>query len=282
MAKERIGIVGPGRMGLAMVKHLVKHGYPVTAIDVNKEQLQKAKDAGTDTADSAAELGKTCKFVIIAVGFDAEMWDVTTGKNGLFETLAPGSIVAVSSTVAPNSVQELDVIAQKQGIDIFDAPICGGRFAADDGTLLSLVGGKEEVVARATPIYSTFCGTIKPLGKVGFGQFGKAMNNFLLWINAIGLIEAGRLAEGIGIELPTLFDALKVSTGASQAMHDWDMISFTWALDDMELVSQMSDQYGLSLPIMGAIKELVKDARRIKATNPPDWTGNFKKQGALK
>ncbi len=63
------------------------------------------------------------------------------------------------------------------------------------------------------------------------------------------------------------------SSGNSAALEDWDMITFTWALKDMQIVSQMTDNAGLSLPITGAIKELVKDARRIKATNPPNWTG---------
>jgi 3-hydroxyisobutyrate dehydrogenase-like beta-hydroxyacid dehydrogenase len=33
--KERVGIVGVGRMGLAMLKHLVRHGYQVTACDLD-------------------------------------------------------------------------------------------------------------------------------------------------------------------------------------------------------------------------------------------------------
>ena len=41
----------------------------------------------------------------------------------------------------------------------------------------------------------------------------------------------------------------------------------------MQIVAEMADKAGLSLPIAGAIKELVKEARRIKATNPPNWTG---------
>jgi 3-hydroxyisobutyrate dehydrogenase len=41
----------------------------------------------------------------------------------------------------------------------------------------------------------------------------------------------------------------------------------------MQIVSKMADKAGLALPITGAVKELVKEARRIKATNPPKWTG---------
>ena len=43
--KERVGIVGVGRMGLAMLKHLVKHGYPVTACDLDDKQRAKAREA---------------------------------------------------------------------------------------------------------------------------------------------------------------------------------------------------------------------------------------------
>jgi 3-hydroxyisobutyrate dehydrogenase-like beta-hydroxyacid dehydrogenase len=51
------------------------------------------------------------------------------------------------------------------------------------------------------------------------------------------------------------------------------MITFTWALKDMQVVAEMTDKAGLSLPVTGAVKELVKEARRIKAANPPNWTG---------
>ena len=128
------------------------------------------------------------------------------------------------------------------------------------------------MVARGRKVYGTFCSDIAHLGEVGHGQVGKAMNNLLLWINSIGLIEAGRLAESTGIDLPTLRDALQMSSGKSQALEDWDQSTFTWALKDMQIVSEMADKAGLSLPITGAVRELVKDAKRVKATNPPAWT----------
>jgi 3-hydroxyisobutyrate dehydrogenase/2-hydroxy-3-oxopropionate reductase len=162
----------------------------------------------------------------------------------------------------------------EKGIAVLDAPICRGRFAADSGTLLALVGGKAEVVARARPVYGTFASDIVHLGEVGHGQVGKTMNNLLLWVNAVGLLEAGRLAETTGIDLVKLRGALLMSSGASDALKEWDMISFTWALKDMQIVADMTDKAGLSLPITGAIKELVKEARRTKASNAPNWTGN--------
>ena len=272
-AKERVGIIGVGRMGHAMLKHLVKHGYGVTVCDISAEAMAKARAAGAATADSPVALAKAAEFVILGVGYTDEVHAVVYGDGGLLANLPKGSIIAVSSTTSPYVVQEIDKAAKPKGIGVLDAPICRGRFAADEGTLLALVGGAPDVVERGRAVYRCFCSDYAHLGEVGHGQVGKTMNNLLLWISAVGLIEAGRLAETTGIDLVKLREALLMSSGASDALKEWDMISFTWALKDMQVVAEMTDKTGLSLPITGAIKELVKDARRIKATNPPNWTG---------
>ena len=271
--KDRVGIVGAGRMGLSMLMHLVAKGYAVTVCDISEKQRDLARDAGATIAATPAAVGKASDIVILGVGYDDEVNEVVFGANGLAKTMAPGSIIAVSSTAKPDSVKAVAARLAEKGIEVFDAPICRGRFAADSGTLLALVGGKPDVVARARPVYATFASDIVHLGDVGHGQVGKAMNNLLLWVNAVGLLEAGKLAASTGIDLVKLREALLTSSGASDALKEWDMISFTWALKDMQIVADLADKAGLSLPITGAIKELVKDARRIKATSAPKWTG---------
>jgi 3-hydroxyisobutyrate dehydrogenase len=260
-------------MGQPMVKHMLKHGYEVTAVDVSKENIAKVAAMGASVAETPADLGKTCDFVILGVGYDDEVNAVTLGANGVLSTLAKGSIIAVSSTVSPDTVKSLDEAARANGCDVLDAPICRGRWFADEGKLLALFGGREDVVARGRAVYSTFASDIAHLGDVGHGQVAKAMNNMLLWVTSIGLIEAGRVAASTGIDLPKLRDALMLSSGKSQALEDWDQTSFTWALKDMQIVSKMADQAGISMPVAGAVKELVKEARRIKASDKaPGWT----------
>src|SRR4051812_12751615 len=271
--KERVGIIGVGRMGHSMLKHLVKHGFEVSACDVSSEALTKAREADAKIADSPAALAKQCDFVILGVGYTDEVNAVVYGDGGLLANFAKGSIIAVSSTTSPYTLQEIDQAAKPKGIGVLDAPICRGRFAADEGTLLALVGGEAPVVERGRAVYGTFCSDYAHLGDVGHGQVGKTMNNLLLWISAVGLIEAGRLAESTGIDLVKLRAALLMSSGASDALKEWDMISFTWALKDMQIVADPPKRPGLSRPTPGAIKKRVKAARRIKATNPPKWTG---------
>ena len=274
MAKQRIGVVGPGRMGLAMVKHLIGNHYPVTVTDINPERVEKAEALGADGVATAAEIGKVSDFVIIAVGFDDETIAATLGGDGLLETMASGSIIAISSTAAPDTVRLVAEKAAAKGIDVYDAPTCRGRRAADEGTLLAVVGGTDEVVARARPVYSCFCSDIHHIGPLGHGQMAKAVNNLVHWVNGLMLIEAGRLCEAQGIDLQTLRQAMLISTGKSAALEQWGTMSFTWALKDMQIVQKLADEANLGSPLIGAVRELVKEGRKLKATGDvPDWTG---------
>jgi 3-hydroxyisobutyrate dehydrogenase/2-hydroxy-3-oxopropionate reductase len=257
-----------------MLRHLVKKGYAVTVCDISDQQREAARSLGATIVLTPAEVGRASDIVILGVGYDDEVEDVVFGNNGLFESMPRGSIIAVSSTAKPDNMKALAKRLAEKGIEVMDAPICRGRFAADSGTLLALVGGKPDVVERARPVYATFASDVVHLGEVGNGQVGKAINNMMLWFNACGVMEAGRLAEKTSVDMVKLRDALLTSSAASDSLKEWDRVSFTWAMKDMQIVSDMTDKAGLSLPLTGAIKEVVKEARRVKAANPPNWTGN--------
>jgi 3-hydroxyisobutyrate dehydrogenase-like beta-hydroxyacid dehydrogenase len=271
--KETIGIIGVGRMGLAIVGHLQRHGYSVVAYDINAAQCDAARAKGAQVAETPAAVGRLSQFVLIAVGFDEEVTQVMLEHNGLLTTMRPGSVVGISSTCTPDHVRWIESKAAEKQVSIVDAPVARGARAIDAGTMLALVGCKLELFERAKAVYGTFCADIAHIGDVGAGQFAKSMNNFLLWVNGIALIEAGRLTEANGIDLVKLREALLMSSGASDALKHWENVSFIWALKDMQIVSKIADKAGLSMPIAGAIKELVKDGLRIKRSNPPDWTG---------
>ena len=272
-----VGIVGVGRMGQAIAKHLMRHGYSVIAQDIDEKAMNAVREAGARTVATPAEVGKEATFVIVAVGYDDEASAVMLDKGGLLESMVPGSVISLSSTCTPDHVKMLAEKAEAKAVDLLDAPICRGQRAADEGTMLSMCGGKASVFERALPFLKTYSSDVVHLGDVGAGQFGKALNNFLLWVNGVALIEAGRLSEANGMDLVKLRDALLISSGASDALKNWENVSFTWALKDMQIVIKMADKAGLSLPIAGAVKELVKDGLRIKRSNPPDWTGRNKR-----
>ena len=273
--KDRVGIVGAGAWGFPCSSTSSSKGYTVTVCDISEQQREAARAVGRGDCQNPGEVGKASDIVILGVGYDDEVNDVVFGKDGLFESMAPGSIIAVSSTSKPDTVKAVAArVARKRhrSARCSDLPRpFRRRFRHAVGA-----GWRQARRRRARPagLFGTFASDIVHLGDVGHGQVGKTMNNLLLWVNAVGLLEAGRLAETTGIDLVRLREALMMSSGASDALKEWDMISFTWALKDMQIVADMTDKAGLSLPITGAIKELVKEARRVKASNPPNWTGN--------
>ena len=141
---ELIGVVGVGRMGLAIAKHLMRHGYRVIAQDIDGKAMDAARAAGAKTVTTPAEVGKEATFVIVAVGYDDEAAAVILDKGGLLETMGRGSVISVSSTCTPDHVKMLAEKAAVKGIEVLDAPICRGQRAADAGTMLSLCGGKAQ------------------------------------------------------------------------------------------------------------------------------------------
>ena len=96
MAQDRVGIIGPGRMGLAMLKHLKTHGFDVSVYDVNDEQLAKAVEAGGIKMNSPREVGENSDYVIVGVGFEPEVYACLTGDDAAFRTLRDCAKIAAS------------------------------------------------------------------------------------------------------------------------------------------------------------------------------------------
>ena len=84
--KKTIGLVGIGRMGLAITKHLTHHGYKTIVNDLDARQCEAAaRDHGSRVAGTPAEVGAAARFVIIAVGFDDEATQVVLGHARRFD-----------------------------------------------------------------------------------------------------------------------------------------------------------------------------------------------------
>jgi 3-hydroxyisobutyrate dehydrogenase len=269
---DKAGLIGAGRMGRAMVKHLVARGFSVTVTDTSREACAAAEAFGAAVAATPAEVAAAADAVFIAVGYDREVIDVCRGERGLLAAAPPGRVVVVNSTTSPPLVRELGAAAAARGLAFLDAPIARGARAADAGTLLALVGGDPAVLERVRPMLAAFCSDIAHLGELGHGQVAKAINNLLLWVNGVALIEAGRLAASTGIDLPRLREVLLMSSGRSYALENWEHMTYTWALKDMQIVLDMCDRTGLSFPLLGLLKEQVKAARKIKQRGEVGWT----------
>jgi 3-hydroxyisobutyrate dehydrogenase-like beta-hydroxyacid dehydrogenase len=255
-AIRTVGVIGAGRMGQPIIGHMVRKGFTVVATDIDAGKREAVVTRGAGWLDSAAALARAGDAILVCVGYDRELREVMAA--GLLRDLAHGTIVAVMSTVHPRTVRELADLAKPFGVHVVDSTVCRGGRAADEGTLLSFVGGDPEIVERLKPVLACFCTDIIHSGGVGTAQVAKSANNMLMWACLIANHEALALAKRSGIDVEVLRDAL-LKTGAENAvLRHWGTNTMAWAEDDMEIIQSMANDAGIGLPQAGLNRELCR------------------------
>lgn len=262
---KRVGMIGAGRMGQPMIGHIAKKGFPIAAYDIDAAKRTAVEAKGGRWEPELAKLAQSCDVVLICVGYDRELRELLAPDGGLKE-LASGSIVAVLSTVHPETIVELAGMGAARGIHVVDSTVCRGGKAADEGTLLSFVGGEAAVVERLKPVLSAYSADIVHTGPVGTAQVAKAANNMIMWSCLIANHEALALAQRYGMDPEALRQALLISSADNSVLRKWRENTMAWAEDDMEIVQSMAAAKGIGLPQAGVNREICRilKPRRFK------------------
>ncbi|WP_024804553.1 NAD(P)-dependent oxidoreductase [Nocardia sp. BMG51109] len=214
----RVGFIGLGSQGGPMARRIAEGGYETTLWARRAASLEPFADTPAKTADSPSALAAQCDLVCLCVVGDADVREVLTGDNGVLAGLAPGSIVAVHSTVHPDTCRELAEVAAKQQVSLIDAPVSGGGMAAEAGRLLVMVGGDAEAVERSRPVFATYADPIVHLGDIGSGQTTKLLNNLLFTANLATAQSTLALGEALGVSPDRLGEVISNGTANSFAL----------------------------------------------------------------
>jgi 3-hydroxyisobutyrate dehydrogenase-like beta-hydroxyacid dehydrogenase len=213
MADERIGVIGTGIMGGPMALNLVKGGFKVTAYNRTAARAEALASSGVDVAKSIAEVGEKCSVVITMVPDTPDMLGVVEGDGGLASSMKAGSVLIDMSTVAPGATRELAGRLAGQGIAMLDAPVSGGSWGAQQGTLTIMVGGEQATFDRCMPVFEAMGKSITLMGPSGMGQTTKLVNQILVAGTASAVAEALVFASAQGADLLKTIEA--VSGGAA-------------------------------------------------------------------
>ena len=206
---RRVGIVGLGKMGLPIGRHLVQRGFAVTGYDVALSALKAAASAGMQAVNSPKAVAAASELVIVVVGFDSEVETVMFGDNGAIAGASDGLVVAIASTIAPATMVRIAArLPKSPRVALLDIPLCRGEGPAQTGELLIMGGGDREAFDACRPAFSAFANSIHHLGPVGAGQVGKMVNNLILWSCISANEEGFKLAQKLGVERETLRTAL--------------------------------------------------------------------------
>jgi 3-hydroxyisobutyrate dehydrogenase-like beta-hydroxyacid dehydrogenase len=213
----KVGFIGLGDQGGPMAEMVVQAGFQVTVWARRLEVSSSFASRGAEVAEAPAALAAQCELLGLCVTGDADVRALLL-EQGALAAMAPGSIVAIHSTIAPALCRELAAFAASRSVSLIDAPVSGSGHAARARTLLLMVGGDDRAFDRARPVFETFAGTILRMGPVGSAMSAKLVNNLLACVHIGHAYRALELGQGLGLDLTLLRAAVLAGTGRSFAM----------------------------------------------------------------
>jgi len=204
---EKVGFIGLGDIGEPMARNLCG-AYEVVVCDLRAEAVERLVDSGAKPAASPREVGERSDAVCVCVLDDASTRTVVAGPDGILSGARPGSIVAIHSTIHPETARELSAQAEPRGVQVIDAQMTGGRALAERKLLRFMVGGEAEALAAIRPVLERSAAEITHCGGIGAGAVAKLCNNLVQFQAWQGYVDAFRLGTASGLSEETLLEVL--------------------------------------------------------------------------
>ena len=187
---------------------MLRAGLRPTVFDLDPEPLRAVVDQGAVGAASVAEVARASDIVGICVPADAHVRSVLEGPEGLLANLPAGAVVAIHSTVLPETIFWAADEAAEHGVRIVEACLTGGHFAAAEGRTTFLLGGDPEDIAALEPILSACGETLVQAGPLGNANLLKLCLNLQTYVSHLGVAEAVRLAKDLELPVEGLKEAM--------------------------------------------------------------------------
>jgi 6-phosphogluconate dehydrogenase len=174
----QIGMIGLGRMGMNMVRRLLKGRHKIVAYNRTPDRVKEIVKEGADGAYSLEELVEKLKpprltWLMLPAGRP-----VDEHIEELQDLLGQGDIVVEGG----NSYYREDIRHERElmpfGIHYMDVGVSGGIWGLKIGYCL-MVGGDQKVYRHLEPIFKTLAPKDGYLycGKTGSGHFVKMIHN---------------------------------------------------------------------------------------------------------
>jgi 3-hydroxyisobutyrate dehydrogenase-like beta-hydroxyacid dehydrogenase len=269
-ASLRVGFLGLGAMGLPMAANVAKAGFPLQVWNRTTAKAQTLAKQGVKVGKSPAHVANESDIVITMVARPQDVEQVVLGPEGAAEGIRAGSVLIDMSTVSPMTSRKLAGALAAKHVEFLDAPVVGSKGPAADGTLVILVGGLPQTLARCRPVLQAMGKTIIHAGGVGMGSMLKLSANLMLAHLIAGFSEGIALMQRAGPDPSLFLQLIEASTFHSPwyRMKGTPMLKgdFTthFALKhmakDLTLMRQLADELKTPLPVTEAIQRLFVDA----------------------
>ena len=257
---EKIGFVGTGAMGSALLSRLKLANVQATAFDIAPAAIEAARKEGAQTATSAKAVAQASTIVDVVVRTDQEVLDCTIGKDGILEGAAPGTLVLLHSTIRPTTTKKVAQAAAETRVYVIDACMTAVPSAVRQGGLTFLVGGKKALFDRAKPHLMNMAKDAIYMGPLGCGNVTKLFKNMVTASEALIVYEALQIGKAAGIDYKAALDLMQ-KTKSQHVLERWDMrfdlsggdLKFNAGTNlydkDLPLAAEVGTALGATIPV---------------------------------
>jgi len=174
----RIGMIGLGRMGMNMVRRLLRNGHEVVAYNRTPEKVNLIQQEGAEGASSLEELAvklEAPRVVWIMLPAGQVVEDHIDILSGLLE---PGDIIVEGGNSRYTDDIRRAAELEKKSIHYLDAGVSGGIWGLEVG-YCTMVGGEKAIFEKLSPIFTSLAPEDGYLycGPAGAGHFVKMIHN---------------------------------------------------------------------------------------------------------
>jgi len=265
----RVGLIGVGAMGSALMSRLHIAGHQVQAYDISENRMKFARDQGATPVASVADASRDVDFIHVFVRTDEELVDVVTGADGVLSAAREGALIFLHSTVMPDTTRKIAAVAAARKVRAVDAPVTAVPRVVAEGRAVFLIGGADADAALAQPHLAALGQAVYHFGPVGSGNVAKIAKNLINANERVALLEVAALVEAGGLKLEQFFDmASDVSHGSTvsrwsgafsvEGNHAVPRPASNLLNKDVGLAADLARAYGLKTPMTQAAADTAK------------------------
>ncbi|WP_341367796.1 NAD(P)-dependent oxidoreductase [Yoonia sp. BS5-3] len=205
----KIGFIGLGLMGRAMVECLQKAGHDLVVMgNRDRTGVEQALARGAEEATSLTALTQNVETVMICVSNSDQVETLVLGDGGILSAVSAGQVVLDFGTSLPASTKKIGAALAEKGAHYMDCPLGRTPAQAVDGLLNIMVGGTDESFAKAKPLLEQLGENVFHLGPLGAGNTIKLLNNYIGMTFVATVAEAYVAADAAGLSRKSVYDVV--------------------------------------------------------------------------
>ena len=263
----RVGVIGLGLMGTAIVDRLLKSRFIPYVWNRTREKAEPLVDRGAVWSDNPIA---DCDRVIVSLYSSEVVESVLLPLKG---SVRQGQIVIDTTTGDPEQSVKWEQRLAAVGANYLDSPISGSSEQTRRGDATVIVSGQQAAFDACHELWPVLGKNVFYVGASGNAAKMKLVTNLVLGLNRAALAEGIVFAESIGIEPTAALEVLRGSAAYSRQMDtkgrkmiDGDFTTqakLSQHLKDVRLMLHAASAVGLSLPLADTHRQLLERAEAL-------------------